>query len=101
MDITTEEVKRIAKLSKLKFTEDEIGNFAGQLTSIMKMINELNEVDCSGIQPLTSVCDMTQPMRKDIVTEQDNSEDIFSNAPGSSAAFAKEIKYFIVPKVVE
>lgn len=101
MIITTEEVERIAKLIKLKFTQDEVSHFASQLSGIMTMISELKEVDCTDVKPLTSVCEMIQPMRQDEVTVGDISEELFANTPGSTVEFAREIKCFIVPKVVE
>jgi aspartyl-tRNA(Asn)/glutamyl-tRNA(Gln) amidotransferase subunit C len=99
--ITTEEIKKLAKLVKLSFTENELSSFQKQLTSIMDMIDELNEVDCTNVEPLTSVCNMTQRVRKDAINALDISEELFTNVPGESAEFAKEIKCFIVPKVVE
>lgn len=99
--ITTEEIKRLAKLVKIGFSDDELSTFQKQLTSIMAMIDQLKEVDCSNVEPLTSVCNMSQRLRKDTVNTIDISEAIFANVPGESAEFAKEIKCFITPKVVE
>lgn len=99
--ITTQEVKKIAKLAKLNVQDNEITEFASQLTNIMEMIDQLNEVDCNNVEPLTSVCDMNQRMRKDEITVGDIASDLFANATGESAELAKEIKYFIVPKIIE
>lgn len=99
--ISQDELQKIAKLARLSFTSDEIGQYKSQIDNIMEMISEMQSVDISGIQPLTSVCEIVPHMRDDIVTETDQSECLFKNAPGSSAQFAKEIKCFIVPKVVE
>jgi len=101
MVITTEEVKRIAKLIKLRFSEEELAEVAHSLTGIMDMIDDLNEVDCNNIEPLTSVCDMKQRLRTDEITSRDMTDQLFDNVSGQSAAFAKEIKCFIVPKVIE
>jgi aspartyl-tRNA(Asn)/glutamyl-tRNA(Gln) amidotransferase subunit C len=99
--ITIKEIEKIAKLVRLSFTENELSDFQVQLTNIMNMIDDLNEVDCSNVEPLTSVCSIKQRMRKDIPQTQDISEELFSNVSGSAAEFAKEIQCFIVPKVVE
>ncbi len=99
--ITISEVKKIATLARLSFNEEEYASLAQQLTDIMSMINVLNNVDCDGVEPLTSVLDQTQRLRKDEVTENDISEALFINAPGESGNFAREIKCFIVPKVIE
>lgn len=99
--ITIDAVNKIAKLARLRFDDTQIVNFSTQLTNIMDMINQLSEVDCSNVEPLTSVCNMAQRLRKDEVTEQDISDQLFSNVSGSSAELSKEIKCFIVPKVIE
>lgn len=99
--ITAHEVKKIASLAKLNFSDEKISNFTQQLTTIMNMIDSLNEVDCENVEPLTSVCDMYQRMRTDEVTSQDNSNELMANVGGKESEFAKEIKCFIVPKVVE
>ena len=67
----------------------------------MDMIDELNEVNCDNIEPLTSVSDMTQRTRSDEVMMENTVDDLFANVPGVNKDFAKEIKCFIVPKVVE
>lgn len=99
--ITKEEVKKIAKLARLKFEEDKVEEFSLRLSSIMNMIDVLNEIDCKDIKPLTSVCDMHTRMRADEVTSKDLSNELFSNVQGNSKQLAKEVKYFITPKVVE
>jgi aspartyl-tRNA(Asn)/glutamyl-tRNA(Gln) amidotransferase subunit C len=99
--ITDAEVKKLQKLTKLNFTDTEIKAFSSKLSSVIGMIDQLQNVDCSEAEPLRSVCDMDQRMRADEVTEIDNSDDLFKNIPEQEAAFAKEIKCFIVPKVIE
>ncbi|HJD55320.1 MAG TPA: Asp-tRNA(Asn)/Glu-tRNA(Gln) amidotransferase subunit GatC [Rickettsia endosymbiont of Pyrocoelia pectoralis] len=99
--ITKEEVKKIAKLARLKFEEDKVEEFSSRLSSIMDMIDILNEIDCSDVKPLTSVCDMHARMRADEVTSKDLSNELFDNVQGNSRQLAKEVKYFITPKVVE
>ena len=99
--ITPTEVTKIAKLAKLHFSQDEITNFARELTNIMDMIDALNELDCSSVTPLTSIEDIGQRLRKDVVTTIDISDELFANVPNDSANFAKEIKCFIVPKMIE
>lgn len=95
------EVKHAAKLAKLKFNDDEIQSLKHQLGNIMTMIQEIRQVDCTDVAPLASVCEQVPFMRDDIVTESNLGAALFANAPGKDAAFAQEIKCFIVPKVVE
>jgi len=99
--ITKEDVKKAAHLAKIKFSESDIEKYTLQLSNIMDMIEELQDVDTEGVEPLTSVHNASARLRADDVTEGDLGADLFANAPGSDAAFAKEIKCFIVPKVVE
>ena len=99
--INNEQVKKMANLARLSLKEEEVDNFATQIANIMDMIDSLNEVDCTGVQPLTSVSDMNQRTRTDLATSNDISEELFSNVPGENADFAKQIKCFIVPKVIE
>ena len=99
--ITDVELQKLQKLAKLNFTKEESEGFSQKLASVMKMIDVLQEVDCSGVEPLRSVCDGDQRMRVDEVSEEDKSEDLFKNIPSTGASFAKEIKCFVVPKVIE
>ena len=99
--ITKEAAQKIAKLARLKFEEDTVEKFSTQLSTIMDMIDILNEIDCKDIEPLTSVSNMNARMREDEVTSSDLSNKLFDNVSGNSAQLAKEVKYFITPKVVE
>lgn len=99
--ISSEEIEKIAKLARLEFSREEAIDFAHKLASTMKMIDELQEIDCASVEPLTSVCNVSQRLREDIVTEKDISDQLFINAPGNSKELAKDIKCFIVPKVIE
>jgi aspartyl-tRNA(Asn)/glutamyl-tRNA(Gln) amidotransferase subunit C len=99
--LTAQSIDKIAKLAKLNFTEEECGRFVSDLSDIMTMIDILKQVDCSTIDPLTSVCEMNQRMRVDLVTEPNLVDDLFSNVLGTTSSLAKEIKCFIVPKVIE
>ncbi len=99
--ISQSELQKIAKLARLTFSDNEIEQYKNQIDNIMDMISSMESVDIAGVEPLTSVCEMKTYMREDVVTETDKSDELFNNAPGSSAEFAKEIKCFIVPKVIE
>ncbi|MGV2433038.1 MAG UNVERIFIED_CONTAM: aspartyl/glutamyl-tRNA amidotransferase subunit C [Rickettsiaceae bacterium] len=65
------------------------------------MIDKLKDVNTDNVEPLTSVVDAKLSMREDKVTDGGIVEELFSNAPGNNSSMAKEIKCFIVPKVVE
>lgn len=99
--ITEEELKKLQKLSKLSFSKDELNKFAKKLNNVMAMIDSLVEVNCENIEPLRSVSDMYQRTREDEVNVGNIANQLFANVPAKNAEFAKEVKCFIVPKMVE
>jgi aspartyl-tRNA(Asn)/glutamyl-tRNA(Gln) amidotransferase subunit C len=99
--IGTEELRKLQKLAKLDFSGSELEIFSRKLTNVVSMIDKLQEVNCEGVEPLRSVCDMHQRMREDKIEEPDLSEDLFKNIPEKGADIAKEVKCFVVPKVIE
>ena len=99
--INSNDTKKAARLAKLSFDEDTEREITAKLDSIMVMIDELQNVNCDGVEPLRSVLDMQQRFAEDQVLEKDISDDLFSNIPKSGSNLAKEVKCFVVPKVVE
>ena len=81
------------------------GALAGELSGILAWIEQLNEVDTGGVEPLASVSDVTLPMRQDKVTDGGVAEKILANAPGGAVYIEPTDKnaggFFTVPKVVE
>jgi aspartyl-tRNA(Asn)/glutamyl-tRNA(Gln) amidotransferase subunit C len=76
-------------------TEEEAQRMTGELNTILGFVEQLNEVDVSAVEPMTSVIPMAMRKRADIVTDGGRPEDIVANAPSTDENF------FIVPKVVE
>jgi aspartyl-tRNA(Asn)/glutamyl-tRNA(Gln) amidotransferase subunit C len=99
--LTNVEVQKIAKLAKLRLQDSEVEIFTKQLSSILDLVNKLQELDCNQVQPLTSVCEITQRFREDIVTSGDISDQILSNAPLNTKKIVQDVSCFVVPKVVE
>lgn len=99
--ITETELQKLQKLSKLSFSKEELDNFTKKMNIVIKMIDTLKDVDCTGVQPLMSVCDMQQRFREDEITVSNINDQLFENVPSENSAFAKEVKCFIVPKMVE
>jgi len=95
------ELKKLQKLARLSFSPEEEKAFSAKLESVLGMIDQIHEVDCRDVEPLRSVCEMNQRLSEDKVNTADLSTDLFKNVPGSSVDLAREIKCFIVPKVVE
>ena len=95
MPLDTATVARIAKLARLDIPESDLEPLAGELSNILSWIEQLNEVDIDGVAPMTSVVDVTLPMREDEVTDGGHADDIVGNAPETTDNF------FVVPKVIE
>ncbi|TAL37443.1 MAG: Asp-tRNA(Asn)/Glu-tRNA(Gln) amidotransferase subunit GatC [Alphaproteobacteria bacterium] len=95
MSIDKNTVGKIARLARIKVSEEEKEVLSAQLSNILKMIEELNAVNTDGVEPLTSVVQMQMYEREDKVTDGGIPEKILQNAPEQTAGF------FVVPKVVE
>ncbi|MBX3580950.1 MAG: Asp-tRNA(Asn)/Glu-tRNA(Gln) amidotransferase subunit GatC [Rhizobiaceae bacterium] len=93
VDIAT--VKRVARLARIAVDEEDAGRMAGELNTILGFVEQLNEVDVSGVEPMTSVIPMEMKKRQDSVTDGNKAADIVANAPATEEGF------FLVPKVVE
>jgi aspartyl-tRNA(Asn)/glutamyl-tRNA(Gln) amidotransferase subunit C len=88
-------VTKIARLGRLRVAESEKESLAGELSNILSFIEQLNEVDTKGVEPMTSVVAMPLRRRPDDVTDGGKPEDILANAPEATAGF------FTIPKVIE
>ena len=88
-------VARIATLARIRLAEAEQEHLAGELSQILGWIEQLDEVDTSGVEPMASAVHQSLPMREDVVTEGDCRDRILANAPQQAHGF------FVVPKVVE
>jgi aspartyl-tRNA(Asn)/glutamyl-tRNA(Gln) amidotransferase subunit C len=99
--ISLEEIKQLSRLCRIKFSEDEVGDLMSKLNNVIGLIKQLENVDTEGVEPLTSVVASKLYTREDKVTDGGIEDDLFINVPGKSANLAREIKCFIVPKVVE
>jgi aspartyl-tRNA(Asn)/glutamyl-tRNA(Gln) amidotransferase subunit C len=95
MSVDQATVRRVAKLARLKVTEDQLPKLEAELNGILGWIEQLNEVDVAGVEPLTSVVSMKMKMRKDVVSDGNKPKDVTVNAPSA------EDDYFLVPKVIE
>ncbi|MTI44234.1 aspartyl/glutamyl-tRNA(Asn/Gln) amidotransferase subunit C [Roseibium hamelinense] len=95
MSVDTETVKRVARLARIKVSEDQATKMTGELNGILGFVEQLDEVDINGVEPLTSVVEQTMKKRADGVTDGSKSADVTQNAPAS------EDNFFMVPKVVE
>jgi aspartyl-tRNA(Asn)/glutamyl-tRNA(Gln) amidotransferase subunit C len=95
MSVDAEIVRRVAHLARIAVAESEMEHLAGELNAILAFVDQLNEIDVAGIEPMTSVTPMAMAMRSDEVTDGGIAEKVMANAP------AREDHFFLVPKVVE
>lgn len=89
-----ESVRKMAQLSRLELTEDEVDAQYAQLTQIVDMMSVLNEIDTTGIEPLNHVMDLHNVMREDIVETSMAIDHVLQNAP------EQEDNMFRVPRIV-
>ena len=95
MSVDTATVRRVARLARIKVTEEEAGRMTGELNSILGFVEQLNEVDVAGVEPMTAVVAMAMKQRDDVVTDGGDPARVTGNAP------LGEDDFFMVPKVVE
>ena len=95
MAIDAATVKKVARLARIAEPEDRAEALARELSGILDWIEQLNEVDTDGVEPMTSAVEQTLPMREDVVTDGGDPERVLANAPKRAGDF------FVVPKVVE
>ena len=95
MSVDQATVRRIAHLARIAVTDEEVPHLQGELNAILAFVEQLNEVDVDGVEPMTSVTPMVMKKRQDVVTDGGYADMIVANAP------ATEDNFFLVPKVVE
>ncbi|GLK71760.1 Asp-tRNA(Asn)/Glu-tRNA(Gln) amidotransferase subunit GatC [Ancylobacter dichloromethanicus] len=95
MSVDQATVRRVAHLARIAVTEDEVAHLQGELNAILAFVEQLGEVDTTGVEPMTSVIPMKLPLREDVVNDGGYAERVLANAP------AAEDGFFAVPKVVE
>lgn len=93
VDIAT--VKRVARLARIAVDEDDANRMTGELNAILGFVEQLDKVDVTGVEPMTSVIPLAMKKREDVVSDGGKADDIVANAPAS------EDDLFLVPKVVE
>lgn len=95
MSLDKATVRRIAYLARIKVPDEDLDHLVGELSQIIDWVEQLGEVDTTGIEPIASVADLTLPLRSDVVTGGGIPDKVTANAPESEHGF------FLVPKVVE
>jgi len=94
MAVTKDDVKHIAALARLKFSDEELDKFTSQFNDILSYMDTLNEVDTENIEPLNHPVDNENVLRKDIPVPGISRDDALKNAPETDGEF------FIVPRII-
>ena len=95
MAVDAATVRRVARLARIAEPEARLEALAGELNGILAWVEQLDEVDVEGVEPMTSSVAVRLPLREDVVTDGGDAERVLRNAPRASQGF------FVVPKVVE
>ncbi len=95
MSLERSDVEKIAHLARLEIAEDDIPEYAQNLSKILDLVAEMNEVNTDGIEPMAHPLDAVQRLRDDVVTQTNQREHFQQNAP------QVEQGLFLVPKVIE
>ena len=95
MSIAANDIEIISHLARLNLTEGEREEALGSITSILQLIDQMQAVDTSNVEPLKHAFEASQRLREDVVTEQDQRDTLLALAPSA------ENGLFLVPKVIE
>ena len=95
MSIDKNQVKKVAKLSRISLEDSKLESLSKDLASILNFVEQLNKLDTNKTEPLTSIVDKTLEPRDDKINDGDIKEQVLKNSPD------KNEEFFIVPKVVE
>jgi len=95
MSIEVDEVKKIAKLASLNVKDDELGEYANTLSSILDLVAQMNAVDTTGVTPMSHPFEVVQRLREDVVSDTNRRDDFMAIAPST------EDGLYLVPKVLD
>ncbi|MBT4888102.1 MAG: Asp-tRNA(Asn)/Glu-tRNA(Gln) amidotransferase subunit GatC [Rhodospirillales bacterium] len=95
MSLDRETVRRIAYLARIKVEDERLDQIAGELDGILGFVEQLSEVDTDGVEAMTSVTELTMPLRADVINDGDCRDKVLANATDPFDGF------YTVPKVVE
>jgi aspartyl-tRNA(Asn)/glutamyl-tRNA(Gln) amidotransferase subunit C len=95
MSVDADTVRRIAHLARIAVADSEVEGLRNELNAMLAFVEQLQEVNVEGVEPMTSVTPMAMKKRPDAVTDGGDAEAVLKNAPQSDE------KFYLVPKVVE
>jgi len=92
--ITEDDVRQVAKLSRLRLSDQEVTHFTGKLAAVLEYVSKLDELDVEGVEPLFHTADAHSVMREDVERPGLTPDEALANAPG------RQDDFFKVPKVL-
>jgi len=95
MTLKPDDVRSIAHLARLHIEEDALDHYVDDLSRILELVDDMNKVDSSAVQPLSNPLDASQRLRSDVVSESDQRDKFQQNAPDVAEG------YYRVPRVIE
>jgi aspartyl-tRNA(Asn)/glutamyl-tRNA(Gln) amidotransferase subunit C len=95
MSVTTADIEKVAKLARIRIDADDLPELTARLGNILAMVDKLQAVDTTGIEPMSNPFDASQRLRADVVTEPDQRDALLAIAPKTEQGL------FLVPKVIE
>lgn len=95
MSIQSEDVLKIAHLARLEIQQEQVEAYTSDLSNIMNLVEQMNQVDTSDVEPMAHPLDQMQRLRSDVVTEVDQRDTLQQNAPDT------EDGLFLVPRVID
>jgi len=101
MCFSDQKIDNIARLARLKLSENDKIKLSKDLNAIMDWINILKQVDVTNVEPLLNVSESNCPMRDDVVFMENNRTDVLINTPSPDQNDVEKREFFTVPKVIE
>ena len=94
MEVNRDQVLRMAKLSRLELTDEEVEKMTGSMNQLVEYMTILKEIDLTGVEPMLAVDTSSRPMREDVLVPSLTKEQAFANAPSVN------MDHFSIPKVI-
>ncbi|ABJ68408.1 MULTISPECIES: Asp-tRNA(Asn)/Glu-tRNA(Gln) amidotransferase subunit GatC [Lactobacillales] len=88
-NITKKDVEHVATLAKLKFNDEQLEKFTDQIEDIIDLVDTLNEVDTTNVEPTFNVTDQLNRMREDVAVRSNDKEALLANAPETENGFIR------------
>lgn len=95
MSVTKEDIAKVAKLARIQLDDEQTPNVTNSINEILALVDKMQQVDTTNVEPLANPHDATQRLREDVVTASNQRDKLMQNAPEAEAGL------FLVPKVIE